>query len=176
MMPGARIAAAGLLLAALGCARSEHGPEARALRPREIESPAPPGSAECNLAARDGRVYSSWLAGSEGAEAFQYAVFERGKWSAPRTIASGDGFFATFDGPARAIRCALAVQGGSVRRVICCGNPALRLSIPPIPTESFWLRDPAWQYGNCESARSVPSPAWTRPPGCFPSSALAAWS
>lgn len=91
-----RIVAAGALLAALGCARSERAPEVSAAQAREIDSPAPPGSAEPNLAARDGRIYSSWLVDTEGSAAFQYAVLERGKWSAPRTIASGDSFFANW--------------------------------------------------------------------------------
>ncbi len=73
---------------------------------REIPSPAAPGSAEPNLAAGDdGRVYLSWVEPApDSAHALRFAVLEGGRWSAPRTVASGRDWFVNWaDFPSLAV-------------------------------------------------------------------------
>jgi hypothetical protein len=73
---------------------------------REIPSPAAPGSAEPNLAAGDdGRVYLSWVEpAADSAHALRFAVLEGGRWSAPRTVASGRDWFVNWaDFPSLAV-------------------------------------------------------------------------
>ncbi|MEW5927626.1 MAG: sialidase family protein [Gemmatimonadota bacterium] len=73
---------------------------------REIPSPAAPGSAEPNLAAGDdGRVYLSWIEPApDSAHALRFAVLEGGRWSAPRTVASGRDWFVNWaDFPSLAV-------------------------------------------------------------------------
>jgi hypothetical protein len=48
------------------------------------------------LIARGESVYLSWLASSDTGDSLQYAVFERRRWTLPRTIAAGDSFFANW--------------------------------------------------------------------------------
>jgi hypothetical protein len=81
-------------LAVAGCSRGE--PPAATLEVEEIDSPAPPGSAEPNLVTDGGRVFLSWLEHGDGVQTFRYAVLEHGTWSPPRTIVQGDSFFANW--------------------------------------------------------------------------------
>jgi hypothetical protein len=83
------LAASALLLAACGEAKESLGP------PAEIASPAAPGSTAPNLATGgDGRVYLSWTEPRpDSAHALRFAVLEGGRWSAPRTVAEGRGWF-----------------------------------------------------------------------------------
>lgn len=62
---------------------------------REIPSPAAPGSGEPNLAVSgDGRVYLTWVEpAADSAHALRFSVLGDGGWSAPRTVASGPGWF-----------------------------------------------------------------------------------
>ncbi len=86
---------AGSLFLLMGC-EAEVGPESTpALQPRQLESPAAPGSAEPNLSATaDGNVLLSWLEpAADSAHALRYAVLEGSEWSEPRTIASGSDWF-----------------------------------------------------------------------------------
>jgi hypothetical protein len=59
------------------------------------DAPAAPGSAEANLVTGpDGRVYLSWVEpGPDSTHALRYSVLEGGRWSAPKTVASGRGWF-----------------------------------------------------------------------------------
>jgi hypothetical protein len=64
------------------------------LEPREIATPAGPGSGEPNLAVHDGTTYLSWLEpAGEGRHALRFATMRGSEWSAPRTIATGENFF-----------------------------------------------------------------------------------
>ena len=92
-----------LLLAALGACSGPPAPPP--LVAREIGSPAAPGSGEANLAvAPDGAFVLSWIEpAGEGRHALRFARLEGGAWSAPRTIASGEGWFVNWaDFPALA--------------------------------------------------------------------------
>jgi hypothetical protein len=85
-----------MVLAVAGaCAGAEAGGAAEIGEVSEIESPAPPGSGEPNLAVgRDGRVYLTWIERlAEGGHALRFAVLEDGGWTAARTIATGDDWF-----------------------------------------------------------------------------------
>ena len=96
MRPSARLAAFGAILTLTACGRDEPSFDAGQLQVHEIDCPAPPGSAQPNLTARDGRVYLSWLASSGTGDSLQYAVFEHSRWTPSRTIAVGDSFFANW--------------------------------------------------------------------------------
>ncbi len=64
------------------------------LGPDSLASPAGPGSGEPSLAVGpDGKVYMSWLEPVDSSFAFKFAVADRGRWSAPRTIRAGRDFF-----------------------------------------------------------------------------------
>jgi hypothetical protein len=80
-----------VLVALAACAPRPEPP----LVAREIASPAAPGSGEGNLAvAPDGTVVLSWIEpAGEGRHALRFARLEGDAWSAPRTIASGEGWF-----------------------------------------------------------------------------------
>jgi len=74
--------------------------------PGEIPSPVAPGSAQPSLAAGDdGRVYLSWTEpGPDSTHALRFSVLEDGRWSAPRTIAAGRGWFVNWaDFPSLAV-------------------------------------------------------------------------
>jgi hypothetical protein len=91
--PFRALSIAGTVLAglAVGC-----GPpmEDERFELRSLDSPAGAGSGEPNLAARDGRVFLSWLEpAGEGVHALRFAVRDDTAWSRPRTIAAGSGFF-----------------------------------------------------------------------------------
>src|SRR5215207_1179400 len=60
-----------------------------------VDAPAAPGSAEASLATGpDGRVYLSWIEpGPDSTHALRFSVLEGGRWSAPRTVAGGRGWF-----------------------------------------------------------------------------------
>jgi len=77
----------------LGCASSSE-PESAAFEP--MPCPAPAQSAEPNLHVSGQRLYLSWLVHGDNAHSFQYSMLENGEWSAPRTIAEGDSFFANW--------------------------------------------------------------------------------
>jgi hypothetical protein len=63
----------------------------------EIESPAPTGSAQPQLAdAHDGGVILSWLERHGSGHRFRFAIRRDGRWSTPVTIAEGDRFFANW--------------------------------------------------------------------------------
>jgi hypothetical protein len=63
----------------------------------EIESPAPAGSAQPQLAdAHDGGVILSWLERNGKGHRFRFAIRRDGRWSAPVTIAEGDRLFANW--------------------------------------------------------------------------------
>jgi hypothetical protein len=73
---------------------------------RMLPVPADSGSGEPNLTAGpDGRVYLSWIEPApDSAHALRFAVLEGDAWSAPRTIASGRGWFVNWaDFPALAV-------------------------------------------------------------------------
>jgi hypothetical protein len=79
-----------------GCTAGSEAEDAE-LRLQPLESPAPPGSSEPNLFARDGEVLISWqesLAG--GGHALRFARLEADGWTPARTIAQGDGWFANW--------------------------------------------------------------------------------
>jgi hypothetical protein len=89
-------AALALLSAACGGEAGGNKNAAQTLgQPAEIQSPAPEGSTAPNLAtAADGRVYLSWTEPRpDSAHALRFAVLENGRWSAPRTVAEGRGWF-----------------------------------------------------------------------------------
>jgi len=86
----------GLVSCAPGCGRGRAPREQPVPAPSPRPSPAPAGSAEPDLAARDGSVVLSWLARGSGTYALQYAVLEDDGWSAHRTIASGESLFANW--------------------------------------------------------------------------------
>lgn len=60
-----------------------------------LPAPAAPGSGEPNLSVGpDGRVYLSWIEPApDSAHALRFSVLEANGWSAPRTIARGQGWF-----------------------------------------------------------------------------------
>lgn len=86
----------GLVLLVSGCGRGRAPREQTIPAPSPRPSPAPPGSAEPDLASRDGSVVLSWLAHGSGTYALQYAMLEGDRWSAPRTIVSGESLFANW--------------------------------------------------------------------------------
>jgi hypothetical protein len=78
------------LLAACAPARQVEPPAAV----REIDSPAGPASAQPRLALDPyRRVVLSWMEPAEPGHRLRYAVRETGAWSAPATVAEGEGFF-----------------------------------------------------------------------------------
>ncbi|UCF68469.1 MAG: hypothetical protein JSV80_04015, partial [Acidobacteriota bacterium] len=87
----------GATLSVLSC--SSRGPASDQLRMEPIASPAASGSSAPSIAAgADGGLYLSWIERVDqveetGAHALRFSVWERGAWSAPRTIASGDDWF-----------------------------------------------------------------------------------
>ncbi len=83
------------VLLTAGCAKRSPR-DAAAPAPREIDSPAPAGSAEPWLASAGDHVYLSWLMRQGDDVVFAYATLEQGKWLAPRTIATGPGLFANW--------------------------------------------------------------------------------
>ncbi|HEX8690944.1 MAG TPA: sialidase family protein [Longimicrobium sp.] len=98
----ASIGPAALVLGA--CGMGGAGPVLGELR--EIASPAAAGSAEPNLTTgADGRAYLSWIEpGPDSTHALRYSVLEGGRWSAPRTIAAGGGWFVNWaDFPSLAV-------------------------------------------------------------------------
>jgi len=88
-----------MLLAATGCGRDTRSAQATPLgvSPPTLEplaAPAPPGSAEPNLAVDGGRAYLSWLEPTpDSGHALRFATLENGAWSPPRTVAQGKRFF-----------------------------------------------------------------------------------
>jgi len=95
--------AGALLVAVLGCQTRPDTPKVQTLA-----CPSPAASAEPNLSLGRDRLYLSWLApqapplrplGAQAqrpGQALQYAVLQGGRWSAARTIAAGDSFFANW--------------------------------------------------------------------------------
>lgn len=72
----------------------------------ELALTAAPGSGEPNLTVGpDGRAYLSWVEpAADSAHALRFAVLEGGRWSAPRTIASGRDWFVNWaDFPSLAV-------------------------------------------------------------------------
>ncbi len=60
----------------------------------EMPAPVADGSAEPNLAVSpSGRMFLSWVEPADSGHALRFAVLDGGGWSAPRTIASGRGWF-----------------------------------------------------------------------------------
>jgi hypothetical protein len=97
-----------LLAAACAGERAEAGdaPKSAASAPRPLPPPAATGSGEPNLTVgADGRVYLSWIEpAADSAHALRFSVLEGDRWSAPRTIASGRGWFVNWaDFPAMAV-------------------------------------------------------------------------
>jgi hypothetical protein len=86
--------AAVLLLGVAACGR-EAPPPAALTAPVPIASPAPPSSGEPGLTAgADGELLMSWTeATDDGGHALRYAAWRDGRWTAPRTVASGKGWF-----------------------------------------------------------------------------------
>lgn len=72
----------------------------------QLPTPAAEGSGEPNLTAGpDGRVYLSWVEpGPDSTHALRFSVLEGDAWSAPRTAASGRGWFVNWaDFPSLAV-------------------------------------------------------------------------
>lgn len=95
-----------LLAAACTRERAEAGDARASSAPVPLPPPAAPGSGEPNLTAGpDGRVYLSWIEpAADSAHALRFSVLEGDAWSAPRTIASGRGWFVNWaDFPALAV-------------------------------------------------------------------------
>lgn len=84
-----------LLSAACGGGEPKREEAARGLGEAvEIPSPAAPGSTAPSLADGGGRIYLSWTEPRpDSAHALRFAVLEDGRWSAPRTVAEGRGWF-----------------------------------------------------------------------------------
>jgi hypothetical protein len=85
-----------VILPVLGaCTGGDDASSAELGEVREIDSPAPAGSGEPNLAVGpDGGVYLTWIERlAEGGHALRFAVLEGDRWTAPRTIATGDDWF-----------------------------------------------------------------------------------
>jgi hypothetical protein len=85
-------------------ARDASAGASSALRP--LPSPAAQGSGEPNLTVGpDGRVYLSWIEpAADSAHALRFSVLQDDAWSAPRTVASGRGWFVNWaDFPALAV-------------------------------------------------------------------------
>lgn len=106
----APLAALCLLAAACGGERADAADASRASgdapAPHPLPPPAAPGSGEPNLTVGpDGRVYLSWIEpAADSAHALRFSVLEGDRWSAPRTVASGRGWFVNWaDFPAMAV-------------------------------------------------------------------------
>ena len=81
-----------LVLVLAACA-TETGPLSMTLDVTETMTPADSVSGEPYLYSSEGRTYLSWIdRGAEG-DAMRFAESEGDGWSAPRTIATGDGWF-----------------------------------------------------------------------------------
>ena len=60
---------------------------------RPIEAPAAPGSETPNLASGlDGGLYLSWVEPRDPWNALRFATWQGSAWSAPRTVAAGEGW------------------------------------------------------------------------------------
>jgi hypothetical protein len=106
----APLAALCLLAAACGGERADAADATRtsadAPAARPLPPPAAAGSGEPNLTVGpDGRVYLSWIEpAADSAHALRFSVLEGDRWSAPRTVASGRGWFVNWaDFPAMAV-------------------------------------------------------------------------
>lgn len=105
----APLAALCLLAAACGGERADAADtlaSTDAPAPRPLPTPAAAGSGEPNLTVGpDGRVYLSWIEpAADSAHALRFSVLEGDQWSAPRTVASGRGWFVNWaDFPAMAV-------------------------------------------------------------------------
>jgi hypothetical protein len=88
------------MLAGFACA-----PNGGAPAPREIPSPAPPGSSEPNLFAAADHLYMTWMVKHGDVHMLQLSRFERGTWSEPRTIAAGSDFFANWADFPSVVQC-----------------------------------------------------------------------
>lgn len=103
-VPRSTLSAPALVMLAVVTALAACSPGGEATSPRapleavrEIPSPAPPGSAEPNLTAADGRVLLSWLQREDGdAHALRFAEYTGEGWTGPRTIVRGEDFFANW--------------------------------------------------------------------------------
>jgi len=94
-----RVATVGLcwLAGAVACSPAPPTHEVVQATLRELPSPAGPGAAMPQLTvAPDGRVLTSWLEPAAEGHRFRFSVLEEDAWSAPVTIAEGDGFFANW--------------------------------------------------------------------------------
>ena len=82
------------------------GSAASAITVTELSLDAAPGSGEPNLTVGpDGRAYLSWIEpAADSAHALRFAVLQGGRWSAPRTVASGRDWFVNWaDFPSLAV-------------------------------------------------------------------------
>ena len=98
------------------------------------------------------KAWNEWLARHHAVVRRELASF-RGR----EINVAGDGFFATFDGPARGVHCALSIQQGAHRLGL-----GVRAACTPVKWSSMTIRLQASPCTSARGSQGSPMPGETR--------------